>query len=101
MEMFIHVDEIVPLCQEIGFENIKIDDSNSLMQHEIEYQEEEEPEIPEEEMCSHAKKALEKERAEKKKHAVHRGSIEFEHLKEYDMNQLCARVVAIAQKPLK
>merc|ERR1719378_1920326 len=36
MRMFIHIDAIKPICQEVGFENVEIDDSNSLMQYEIE-----------------------------------------------------------------
>lgn len=35
MDMFILVDEIKPLCEEIGFVNIRIDDENSLMSYEI------------------------------------------------------------------
>ena len=30
---------------------------------------------------------------------VHVGSREFEHLRDYDMNALCARVVVIATRP--
>ena len=35
MRMFIHVQQIVPLCQKIGFKKINIDKSNSLMQYDI------------------------------------------------------------------
>ena len=113
MEMFINVNKIKPICEKIGFSNITIDDSNSLMQHDIPGFEEEEKRGKTEildagdennqEMCSHARKALElkkQEEAEKrKKNGVHNDSEEFKHLKNYDMNQLTARVVVIAEKP--
>ena len=35
MRMFVNIDKLEPICREIGFENIKIDTSNSLMQFEI------------------------------------------------------------------
>ena len=33
------------------------------------------------------------------KNQVHVGSAEFEHLKGYDMNELCARVIVYGTKP--
>ena len=47
-----------------------------------------------------------KEEKEKKdkpvahRNQVHVGSPEFAHLKDYDMNKICARVVVYAKKPL-
>lgn len=38
-----------------------------------------------------------KEQANRNK--VHVGSEEFKHLKDYDMNKICARVCVIAKKP--
>lgn len=35
MRMFIDKNEIEPLCKKIGFTDILIDDSNSLMQYEL------------------------------------------------------------------
>lgn len=35
MRMFVHQDELVPLCTKIGFENTVVDDSNSLMQYDL------------------------------------------------------------------
>ena len=36
MEMFIRQDKLMPLCEKIGFSNIKVDDTNSLMQFDVE-----------------------------------------------------------------
>merc|ERR1712086_574297 len=35
MRMFIHISELQPMCAKLGFQNIKIDDSNSEMQFEL------------------------------------------------------------------
>lgn len=86
MRMFIHIDQIVPLCQEIGFENVRYDDSNSLMIYELPKEEGEEEEKEDEKKQNRNK--------------VHVGSREFEHLKDYDMNTICGRVTVIATKPL-
>ena len=38
MKMFINIQKIKPMLEEIGFKNIIIDDSNSLMQFNIDVQ---------------------------------------------------------------
>lgn len=35
MRMFIHIDKLVPMCEEIGFTQVKVDDTNSLMQYDL------------------------------------------------------------------
>lgn len=35
MKMFIPVDQIEPICKDIGFERVAVDDSNSLMQYDV------------------------------------------------------------------
>lgn len=35
MQMFTHISAIEPLCTKLGFEEVKVDDSNSLMQFDL------------------------------------------------------------------
>ncbi|GAX20488.1 hypothetical protein FisN_24Hu262 [Fistulifera solaris] len=81
MEMFIAKDQLEPMCSELGFENIVIDDSHSKMVYEL----------PEEEETS----TLNPDR-----HRVHGNNPAFRHLEEFNMNELCARVCVVAKKPL-
>ena len=94
MRMFVHKDAIKPICEEIGFTDVFIDDSNSLMSFEDE--EEDNAEVD-----PHTGKKVpptkDKDRA---KSAVHVGSAEFKHLANLDMNDICARVVVFGRKPL-
>ena len=81
MKMFIEKDELLPMCQRIGFTNVIIDDTDSKMVYEL----------PEEEAGE-----LNPDR-----HQVHGDNgDEFEHLEGYDMDELCARVVVVARKPM-
>ena len=89
MRMFVHRDRLEPICSEIGFTDIKIDTSNSLMQFEI-------PELE----TLESEEVVSKEYKDKRERSfVHVGSEEFKHLKDYDMNSMCARVTVIATKP--
>lgn len=83
--MFEHIDKLAPICKEIGFENVTVDDSNSLMQYELPDEEEEEKK--------------EEEKKDDQRFRVHVGSAEFKHLADYDMNSICARVTVFGQKP--
>lgn len=108
MQMFSHITSLEPMCTKLGFENIKVDDSNTLMQFEL----------PDEEEAATADKNEGEDQAEKNdgeitekkdetendaqkraKNQVHVGSAEFSHLKDYDMNELCARVIVYGTKP--
>jgi hypothetical protein len=90
MRMFIHVDQIIPLCKKIGFSNIKIDDTNSLMQYDLQ---------PETDLTEEEWNVKDHDRS---KSSVHTGTNkEFEHLKNYDMNELTARVIVYAEKSLQ
>jgi len=40
MRMFIHQDKLVPICKEIGYVDVSVDDTNSLMQYDIPIEEE-------------------------------------------------------------
>jgi SAM-dependent methyltransferase len=79
MKMFIPKKEIEPLCQEIGFVNILVDDSDSSMTMEI----------PEEVFQD----------SNPQRNRVHVGGGDFKHLENFDMDKLCARVCVVAEKP--
>ena len=80
-------DAIKPMIEEIGFVDVVIDDSNSLMCFEDD---------SEETTDNNENNANEDSR---KKSAVHVGSAEFKHLSSLDMNDICARVVVYGRKP--
>lgn len=80
--MFIHKKELEPICQSVGFQDIIVDDSNSLMSFEL-------PDYD----------ANQSESSKSDRNKVHVGSDEFSHLKEFNMNELCARVSLYAVKP--
>ena len=92
MRMFIHKDAIKPMCEEIGFVDVVVDDSNSLMSFEDEDEEKEQSN----EGSTSSEEARKKDRA---KSAVHVGSAEFKHLSALNMNDICARVVVYGRKP--
>ena len=80
MKMFIPKDDLKPLCEKLGFTDVFIDDSDSEMSMEIP------DEIVEEANPSRSK--------------VHVGGADFDHLEDYDMDTLCARVCVVAKKPI-
>jgi len=79
MKMFISKSKLKPLCEKLGFVDIVIDDSNSEMSMEI----------PDE--------VLQESNPARSK--VHVGGSDFNHLEEYDMDRICARVCIVAKKP--
>ena len=80
MRMFIEKNKIQPMCEEIGFVDVQVDDRDSKMVFELELPEEATPLNPE-------------------RYRVHGDSPEFAHLEKYNMDQLCARVCVVAKKP--
>jgi len=80
MKMFIPKNDLKPLCEKLGFTDVLIDDSDSEMSMEI----------PDE--------VLEDSNPARSK--VHVGGAEFDHLEDYDMDAICARVCVVARKPL-
>ena len=78
MRMFIAKNELEPMCKRIGYVNVVIDDNDSKMTYEL----------PEE-----------LQELNPDRNRVHIGSKEFEHLQEYDMDAICARVCVVAHKP--
>eukprot|EP00536_Pseudo-nitzschia_multiseries_P008991 jgi/Psemu1/66787/estExt_Genemark1.C_2410033 len=80
MKMFIPKDDLKPLCEKIGFRDVLIDDSNSEMSIEIP-----------DEIWKEANPGRSK---------VHVGGADFDHLDDYDMDAICARVCVVARKPV-
>ena len=85
MRVFSKMSDIVPLLEKIGFVDIEIDLSDSLM--EVVDANEENEEI----MNSQDSLRFKVHNAE--------GQNEYKHLENYDMNDLCSRVVIKARKP--
>lgn len=81
MEMFTHIEKLEPLCEEIGFKNIKIDTSNSLMNYPLEVDIETKP-----------------KKSETPPENFHEPDDKYSHVKKMDMNEWIARVVVIAEK---
>jgi SAM-dependent methyltransferase/uncharacterized iron-regulated protein len=79
MKMFISKNEIEPLCEEIGYIDVVVDDSDSLMSMEM----------PEDIL----------KESNPDRNRVHVGGEDFKHLEDYDMDKICARVCVVARKP--
>lgn len=82
MQMFMPLHELRSVMEASGLQDVVIDASDSLMAFEID---DASPEA--------AESANNQQR-----NRVHVGSKEFEHLKNFDMNDLCARVVVTGRK---
>ena len=86
MRMFVPLADLKPICEECGFKEINVDMSNSEMQFEIEGLDDSKDKEP-------------KEVNEQGRKQIHGASKEFDHLKEYDINAMCARVTVFGRKP--
>jgi hypothetical protein len=98
MRTFAKMNEIEPMLKKIGFVDINIDLTDSLMEV---YDEEEEIESQSIDISDN--KNIESIAADNDnlRFKVHNkeGQKQFKHLENFDMNQLCARVVIKATKP--
>ncbi len=83
MRMFVHLDKLKPTCEAIGFRDVVIDIEDPDLEWELEGVDETDM-APEKDFSGRSK--------------MHVGSEEFKHLENYDMNQLCARVVVCGRK---
>lgn len=85
MRVFSNLDDIVPLLQKIGFVDIVIDMTDSLVDIEVPIEEHESP-----------------TNSDSGRFKVHNNDVDdnFRHLKSYNMNDLCARIVIKAKKPI-
>jgi SAM-dependent methyltransferase/uncharacterized iron-regulated protein len=90
MRMFAELSSLAPACQAAGLTNVLIDDSDPLMAFELADDSERGAEAQKDEADGGSGGA---------RNRVHTGSSEFKHLAQYDMNQLCARVVITGTKP--
>jgi len=85
MRVFMPLENAQPMLSEIGFNNVGVDDSDSKMTFE---ELNDDPEI--QGLLGNL------EQSERKR--IHVGSAEFQHLENYDMNKLCARVILYGEK---
>ena len=110
MRVFMPLVRAQPMLSHIGFEGVEVDSSNSLMTYTLEVdgegedveqqqlqqdplQQQQEPLLP----SSSNGTAAEADRQSRRK--IHVGSDDFKHLENFDMNQLCARVILHGRKP--
>jgi len=91
MRMFVHLDQLKPICEDIGFINVTIDLNDSELEFELEVDEDDSNDDEEE---NNSNKNNNNERKK-----IHVGGEEFRHLQDYNMNELCARVVVYGEKP--
>jgi Methylase involved in ubiquinone/menaquinone biosynthesis len=109
MRTFAKMNEIIPMLEKAGFVDIELDLSDSVM--EVYTEEEEVPGLDGDEMknsdmmksqisLDHRAKETDGE-VDQSRFKVHNGDgqAQFKHLENFDMNQLCARVVIKARKP--
>lgn len=89
MRVFYPLNQLKPLLESIGYTDIFIDMSDCLMSDPNDEKEEKEK--------TEEQKRLEEEK--NKDRAFHFNDPKYEHLKNFDMNSLCARVVVYARKP--
>jgi len=91
MQMFIAKSAIQPLCEQLGFVDVVVDDSDSSFSIEL----------PEEALAGmqEDKEATANPSSSSARNKVHVGSPEFRHLEKYDMDEICARVCITARKP--
>lgn len=115
MEVFLQKDNVRSIVESVGFHTVGVDDKNSTMDV-WDLEDSEMTEIAKQlggadgggGGCSHAKKAAERRAKESvvqflesgREAGVHWGNPEFDHIQDFDMNKLCARIVITAQKPL-
>lgn len=98
MQTFAKLDELEPMLNEIGFENIDIDMSDSKMEMEdLEDDEEDDEKI---ENKNEQTRVQEEKGDDSGRYKVHNeeGQKQYRHLENFDMNKLCARVVIKATK---
>ena len=93
MRVFMPLVRAESMLDRVGFKEVGVDSSNSLMTYTLEVEEEAgggaeggAVEVP-----------SETERQSRRK--IHVGSDDFKHLENFDMNQLCARVILHGRKP--
>ena len=105
MRMFSSLSELELACTAAGLEHVQIDDSDSAMAFELPLggeQTEGGADEPGAAAASHAASAGSEGRSRAPappRNRVHVGSADFSHLSQYDVNELCCRVVVCGRKP--
>ncbi len=98
MQTFAKMEDLEPMLRELGFEDVEIDLSDSLMEtyEELDDQEDER----DVKMVDNTDDVTTEESIEGR-FKVHNeeGQKQYRHLENFDMNMLCARVVIKARKP--
>lgn len=116
MEVFAEIQSLRTLLLDLGFSDLRVDDADSRMDvwelgdSDLERVAEGlNTQKPGAMGCSHAQKAAARGKARSsvesflasdREAGVHWGNPAFEHLKDFDMSALCARVVLSAEKPM-
>jgi ubiquinone/menaquinone biosynthesis C-methylase UbiE len=104
MQTFARMEELEPMLQDLGFEDIEIDLSDSLMEIPEPEEEDQEGDSECEENVENAVEArlATEEDSNEGRFKVHNedGQKQYRHLENFDMNMLCARVVIKARKPV-
>jgi len=98
MRVFMPLMRARPMLDHIGFQEVGIDSSNSLMTYTLEVEEDAEAEGAVGGNAAAPSGAPQAEDGQNRK-KIHVGSEEFKHLENFDMNQLCARVILHGKKP--
>ena len=110
MQVFMPLQDAEPLLTDLGFSDVEIDTSDSKMTMEIEIPDEllhtqSESNISISSSHSDNTKVPEQYASGNKNYSssqrkqIHVGSSEFEHLKDFNVNELCARVILYGRKP--
>ena len=111
MQVFMPLKEANPLLIDLGFSDVEIDMSDSKMVVELEFPEDHQrlqPALTCNDQVENSDispphtnnyDSLIEQTPSSERKRVHVGSKEFEHLKNFDMNKLCARVVFHGKKP--
>lgn len=99
MQTFARMNELEPMLKELGFVDIEIDLSDSLMEVS---EPEDADEVDNEENGMSVEDEDENDESNEGRFKVHNedGQEEYRHLENFDMNMLCARVVIKARKPV-
>jgi 2-polyprenyl-3-methyl-5-hydroxy-6-metoxy-1,4-benzoquinol methylase len=97
MQTFAHMNEIKPMLEEIGFADVHIDLSDSLMEIQVEENGEDSGDDEEDDNNDVGEDGND----DKSRYKVHNeeGRKRYVHLENFDMNQLCARITITARKP--
>ena len=82
MKVFMPLCDAKPMLEDIGFTNIVVDESDSKMTFD------------DDDLSTTTEDVSDNNR-----YRIHGNTPEFKHLENFDMNQLCARVVLVGNKP--